>query len=311
MEDFLSYSPGDVRSKMSHEFAFHEQLIESLLRRLIDILHLCPNVLRLDSPIIVCGDIHGQMYDLFQLFSLSPEIPDTQYLFLGDYVDRGYQSTFTFVYLAYLKVKYPSRVHLLRGNHETRSINLSYGFHNELLATYGHSGLWDLFNRAFDLLPICAVVDRRWFCVHGGISPHCTVLQRIHLIDRASPDQPDNSAFQHLLWSDPSDDVVEFQANMRGAGVIFGAPQAQKFLRVNNLRRIARAHQLANEGFKWFFERKLVLVWSAPNYGYQRKNSASVMRVDGENEPEFVLFEADPKSDERPIEDLGVMDYFA
>jgi hypothetical protein len=159
LESLLGLSPSELRLQMDNSPTFHENLIVDLMKRLIEVLSEEDNVLILQSDIVVCGDIHGQLYDLFKLFNLSDEIPNSQYLFLGDYVDRGYQSIQTFVYLAYLKVKFPTRIFLLRGNHESRTINQTYGFQAECTRSYGHVGIWRIFNEAFDYLPVCAIID--------------------------------------------------------------------------------------------------------------------------------------------------------
>jgi diadenosine tetraphosphatase ApaH/serine/threonine PP2A family protein phosphatase len=310
LEELVNMSPSEVRLEMTQNATFHENLIIELLKRLVEVLVLEDNVLFLQSDITVCGDIHGQLYDLFKLFELSGELPGTKYLFLGDYVDRGYQSIQTFVYLAYLKVKFPDRIFLLRGNHEGRTVNHNYGFRAECLRAYGHHGICELFNRAFDFLPISAVVDNSLFCVHGGLSPGAKCIERVMIIER-NRDILESAVFADLCWSDPEESVTKFSPSSRGTGYIFGAPQVDAFLEVNKLKRIARSHQLIKEGFQWFFGQKLILVWSAPNYCYQCGNRASVMKVAAEKEPQFIMFDADEKSDEKPTDEVAWLGYFA
>jgi hypothetical protein len=164
-----------------------ESTVLSLLHTLEDILYQEPNVLELHAPITVCGDIHGQLYDLFELFEVSGQITDSssvEYLFMGDYVDRGYYSLETFCFLAALKVKYPTRIYLLRGNHESRAINQMYGFYNDCLQLYGHMGIWMACNTTFDFLPVAAVIAQKVFCVHGGLSKAISFIEQIDLIPR-------------------------------------------------------------------------------------------------------------------------------
>ena len=163
-------------------------LPEPDMRRLcdyvMDILLEEPTVQSVASPVTICGDIHGQFYDLLQLFRRSGLIPDTSYVFLGDFVDRGYYSLETFTYLLVLKAKYPDKVTLLRGNHETRAITQSYGFYDECLRKYGNPNVWRVCTRVFDLLSVAALVDNEILCVHGGLSPEIPTIDQIRVINR-------------------------------------------------------------------------------------------------------------------------------
>jgi diadenosine tetraphosphatase ApaH/serine/threonine PP2A family protein phosphatase len=310
LDEFLGSDRKAVEDILCTHPNLDENFIQSLLQRLKSVLVREDNLMVLNSPLIICGDIHGQLYDLFRLFSLSPPIPDSRYLFLGDYVDRGYQSIQTFVYLAYLKVKFQDSVFLLRGNHESPDVNATYGLMGECTTLYGHSGLWHEFNEVFNYLPIAAVVDNRLFCVHGGLSRLHKLADRICTIDRFTP-IPNDAFLQDLCWSDPDETVADFKPNSRGSGCLFGAKPVDEFLRVNALKLVVRAHQLAKEGMMWHFDKKLVTVWSAPNYCYTSKNLASVMRVDGDREPEFAVFQEDPRSADQPVTNNSVADYFA
>jgi diadenosine tetraphosphatase ApaH/serine/threonine PP2A family protein phosphatase len=215
----------------------------------------------------------------------------------------------TFLYLAYLKVKYPDSVFLLRGNHETRTVSRIYGFLAEIKATYVYQGLFEVFNLTFDSLPLSAVVDRRWFCVHGGICPEIIGYRRIHTIDRECCCGDGPSVATGLLWSDPDEAAADWGLNLRGAGYTFGRRQVEEFLSRNRLRGIVRSHQLADEGFRWFFDKKLALVWSAPNYTYKCDNQATVMKIKGDEE-QFRFFEPDARSPDIPSA-CGLAEYFA
>ena len=126
------------------------------------------NVQPVSAPVIVCGDIHGQFYDLLKLFQTGGEIPNSRYVFMGDYVDRGYNSVETIELLFCLKLKYPGHITLLRGNHESRQICYSYGFYEEITRKYGNSNPWKYFNDLFDYLPIGAIIEGKIFCILFG-----------------------------------------------------------------------------------------------------------------------------------------------
>lgn len=160
------------------------------------------NVQRVDAPVTICGDIHGQFYDLMELFRVGGDCPATNYLFLGDFVDRGLYSVETFLLLLALKVRYPDRMTLIRGNHESRQITQVYGFYDECVRKYGNVNVWRYCCDIFDYMSLGAVVDDRVFCVHGGLSPNIVTLDQIRSIDRKQ-EVPHDGAMCDLLWSDP------------------------------------------------------------------------------------------------------------
>ena len=142
------------------------------------------NVHPVASPVIICGDIHGQFEDVLELFKTGGEIPDKNYIFMGDYVDRGYNSVETFQLLLVLKCRFPDKITLLRGNHESRQITQVYGFYDETLQKYGNANAWKYCVEVFDYLNIAALVDGKVLCVHGGLSPDVRTIDQIRTIDR-------------------------------------------------------------------------------------------------------------------------------
>ena len=277
-----------------------EHDLKILCDKLKEILCEESNVQPVDAPVIVCGDIHGQFYDLLNLFDKGGQIPNKKYLFLGDYVDRGYNSVETLEYLLCLKLKYQGKITLLRGNHESRQICFTYGFYEEITKKYGNANPWRYFNDVFDYLPIAAIIEGKIFCVHGGLSPKISFIDQIRLINRLQ-EIPHEGAFCDLMWSDP-DEIDNWQFSSRGAGYLFGSKVVDEFNQINDINLICRAHQLVNEGYKyWFKNKNLVTVWSAPNYCYRCGNQASILVLDEKCEKkDFVMVPTHEESAKAP-----------
>lgn len=231
------------------------------------------NVTRVDTPVTICGDIHGQLHDLLTLFDKSGGLEKSRYIFLGDFVDRGFYSLESFLLLLCYKLRYPDRITLIRGNHETRQITKVYGFYDEVMRKYGNSNVWRYCCEVFDYLSLGAIVNGQVFCVHGGLSPDIGTIDEIRSIDRKQ-EVPHEGAMCDLLWSDP-DEVDSWSLSPRGAGFLFGKNEVDQFLARNDVELIARAHQLVMEGYKEMFDGGLVTVWSAPNYCYRCGNIAA------------------------------------
>ncbi|EAY04201.1 Ser/Thr protein phosphatase, putative [Trichomonas vaginalis G3] len=287
--------------------ALDEEVLVKLLMKLMEVLSCESNLIEISSPITICGDVHGQLYDVFELFKAGGDPATTKYLFMGDYVDRGYYSVLTFSYLAALKLRYPGNVYLLRGNHECRQVNQMYGFYAECVQTYGHIGVWNLCNEVFDLLPYCALIDGEIFSTHGGLSPQIPLIDKINSIYRVE-DVPATGPFADLTWSDPDDCC--WSPNPRGAGHLFGERPTREFCHLNGLRFVTRSHQLVMQGYEWYFNKLLVNVWSAPNYMYRSGNQASVMKYAGNGENELVIFGPCPTSEAKVPAELPTSSYF-
>ncbi|CAD7926726.1 unnamed protein product [Amoebophrya sp. A25] len=274
------------------------------------------NVQRIEAPVTICGDIHGQFYDLLELFRVGGNCPETSYLFMGDFVDRGFYSVETFLLLLALKVRYPDRMFLIRGNHESRQITQVYGFYDECLRKYGSVNVWRYCVEIFDYLALSALIEDRIFCVHGGLSPVISNLDEIRAIDRKC-EVPHDGAMCDLLWSDP-EETLGWGLSPRGAGFLFGGDVVRQFNQVNDIDLIGRAHQLVMEGYKFHFSDEhaggsntsgqgadggaqnpsrrtgLVTVWSAPNYCYRCGNTASILEFDETLAQTFKVFSAAP-----------------
>ncbi|KAK3400058.1 Serine/threonine-protein phosphatase PP2A catalytic subunit [Sordaria brevicollis] len=265
------------------------------------------NVQPVKCPVTVCGDIHGQFHDLMELFKIGGSNPDTNYLFMGDYVDRGYYSVETVTLLVALKIRYPNRITILRGNHESRQITQVYGFYDECLRKYGNANVWKYFTDLFDYLPLTALIDNQIFCLHGGLSPSIDTLDNIRALDRIQ-EVPHEGPMCDLLWSDP-DDRCGWGISPRGAGYTFGQDISEAFNHNNGLTLIARAHQLVMEGYNWSQDRNVVTIFSAPNYCYRCGNQAAIMEIDEHLKYTFLQFDPCPRAGE-PMVSRRTPDYF-
>ena len=179
-----------------------------------------PSLLELPPPIKICGDIHGQLLDLLRVFELGGLPPDSKYLFLGDYVDRGPKSVEVILLLFALKIKYPESIYLIRGNHESMEMTETFGFADECKKKLNEQ-LWLRFLKVFDYLPIGAVVANEFFCIHGGLSPELKSLDDVRAIQRPT-DIPEEGLVADLLWSDPCKSTVDFGPNDRGNTITWG-----------------------------------------------------------------------------------------
>eukprot|EP01017_Pseudomicrothorax_dubius_P006433 TRINITY_DN1182_c0_g1_i4.p1 TRINITY_DN1182_c0_g1~~TRINITY_DN1182_c0_g1_i4.p1 ORF type:complete len:291 (-),score=67.11 TRINITY_DN1182_c0_g1_i4:58-930(-) len=252
------------------------------------------NVQPVRAPVTVCGDVHGQFHDLLELFKIGGMPPDTNYLFMGDYVDRGHHSVETLTLLIALKVRHRDRITLTRGNHESRQITQVYGFYDECCRKYGNPNVWRFFTELFDSLPLTALVESQFFCLHGGLSPSIDTLDHIRQLDRFQ-EVPHEGPMCDLLWSDP-DDRTGWGISPRGAGYTFGQDISQQFNHTNKLKAIARAHQLIMNGYANTHDKNVVTIFSAPNYCYRCGNQAALMEVDETLKCNYIQFDPAPRA---------------
>lgn len=257
--------------------------------RLSDLNWLCENsilalqndpiLLNLEAPITVVGDIHGQLNTLKTIFKEGGDVSKTRYLFIGDYVDRGPNSIETIVYLLSLKVKYPELIFLIRGNHEVREISKSYGLRLECIQNY-NSDLWETFSKVFDWLPIAAIISKKIFCIHGGLSPELTSVEQIKQFTRPFEIE-EKGLLTDLLWSDPSNGHKGWVANRRGYSFSFGFDVVKQFLEKNQLKLIIRGHQLVLDGYEFpFYPKKTIMtLFSAPKYCGKNENLGAIMLI--------------------------------
>lgn len=248
-----------------------------------------PSLLELSPPVKIVGDVHGQFHDLIRMFEKCGFPPTSNYLFLGDYVDRGKQSLETILLLLCYKIKYPENFFLLRGNHECASVTRVYGFYDECKRRC-NVRTWKNFIDTFNTMPLASIVAGKIFCVHGGLSPVLNSMDEIRLVSRPT-DVPDFGLINDLLWSDPTDSVNEWEDNERGVSYCYNKVAINKFLNRFGFDLVCRAHMVVEDGYEFFNDHTLVTVFSAPNYCGEFDNWGAVMSVNHELLCSFELLE--------------------
>ncbi len=264
--------------KPNTEIDLLEKEIKWIIYKSYEIIKNQPVFIELDSPINICGDVHGQFYDLLRLFNYGGEPPKANYLFLGDYVDRGKNSLETIVLLLCYKIKYPENFFMLRGNHESDNINKSYGFFDECKRRFDIK-IWKKFNDLFNVFPITAIIKDKILCMHGGLSPNLLNFESLKKIVRPT-EVPDSGLLCDLLWSDPGENIESWGENERGVSYTFSERIVEEFLDKYDLDLICRAHQVVENGYEFFANRQLVTIFSAPNYCGEFDNAGAMMLID-------------------------------
>lgn len=261
-------------------------------------------LLELDVPINVLGDIHGQFGDLLRYFETFGHPPQKKYLFLGDYVDRGKYSVETLSLLLAYKVKFPLSIYLLRGNHESSSINQLYGFYDECKRRFTIR-LWKRFVDTYSYMPVAAIIKKRIFCCHGGLSPQLYEMNNIRHLKRPCKIE-DSGLLCDLLWSDPDPEVTGWAKNTRGVSFVFGADVVNLFVKRFDFDLICRAHQVVEDGFEFFAKRQLVTIFSAVNYCGEYDNAGAMMCIDAELT--ITMLVQKPKSHSESHKSIAVTD---
>lgn len=250
-----------------------------------------PNLLEMDAPITVCGDVHGQYYDLMKLFEVGGDPSETRYLFLGDYVDRGYFSIECVLYLWSLKIWYPNTLWLLRGNHECRHLTDYFTFKLECKHKYSEK-IYDACMDSFCALPLAAVMNKQFLCIHGGLSPELHTLDDLKSIDRFR-EPPTHGLMCDILWADPLEEFGQEKTSeyfvhnhVRGCSYFFSYPAACNFLEKNNLLSVIRAHEAQDAGYRMYRKTRttgfpsVMTIFSAPNYLDVYNNKAAVLKYE-------------------------------
>lgn len=264
LDDFIKrLLDAGYAGKVTKSVCLKNAEIVAICQRARELFLTQPALLELDAPVKVVGDVHGQYTDLIRMFEMCGFPPMSNYLFLGDYVDRGKQSLETILLLLCYKLKFPENFFLLRGNHECANVTRVYGFYDECKRRCNVK-IWKTFIDCFNTLPIAATVAGKIFCVHGGLSPALSHMDDIRNIARPT-DVPDYGLLNDLLWSDPADMDQDWEANERGVSYCFGKKVITDFLAAHDFDLICRAHMVVEDGYEFFNDRVLVTVFSAPN----------------------------------------------
>lgn len=280
-----------LKDHFFHEGRLKEDQIIRILDQATDLLRSEPNLLTVPAPVNVCGDIHGQYYDLMKLFDVGGHPSTTPYLFLGDYVDRGSFSIECLVYLYSLKLNYPETFWMLRGNHECKHLTGYFTFKRECLHKYSLN-VYKALLASFNTLPLAAIMSNQFFCVHGGISPELESLDDIIELNRFR-EPPSRGLMCDLLWADPIEDYDEdsisslFLPNEnRGCSYAFTYRASCAFLEKTGLLSIVRAHELQDAGFRMYKKTEtlkfpsLITMFSAPNYLDSYNNKAAILKYE-------------------------------
>ncbi|KAI8362136.1 Metallo-dependent phosphatase-like protein [Mortierella sp. GBAus27b] len=266
--------------KVSKNICLRNNEIVYICQTAREVLLSQPTLIELNAPVKIVGDIHGQYTDLLRMFEMCGFPPSANFLFLGDYVDRGKQSLETILLLFCYKIKYPENFFLLRGNHECANVTRVYGFYDECKRRASIK-MWKEFVNVFNCLPLAGIVANKIFCVHGGLSPSLGTMDDIRAIRRPT-DVPDYGLLNDLLWSDPTESALDWEDNERGVSYCFGRNIIHKFLNKHDFDLVCRAHMVVEDGYEFFNERTLVTVFSAPNYCGEFDNFGAVMSVSEE-----------------------------
>ncbi|KAG2717537.1 hypothetical protein I3760_03G181100 [Carya illinoinensis] len=288
-----------------HEKCLHKRYAYQIVLQIREILRALPSLVDISVPdgnhFTVCGDVHGQFYDLLNIFELNG-LPsdDNPYLFNGDFVDRGSFSLEVILTLFAFKCMSPSAIYLARGNHESKSMNKIYGFEGEVRSKLSETFV-ELFAEVFCFLPLAHVINEKIFVVHGGLfSVDGVKLSDIRAIDRFC-EPPEEGLMCELLWSDPQPHPGRGPSK-RGVGLSFGADVTKRFLQENNLDLVVRSHEVKDEGYEVEHDGKLITVFSAPNYCDQMGNKGAFIRFEAPNlKPNIVTFSAVPHPEVMPM----------
>jgi len=303
----------DLIADLKKQKKLHMKYVVSILLQMKKLLASLDTLVHIDVPegthFNVCGDVHGQFYDLCNIFELKGLPSESNpFLFNGDFVDRGSFSVEVILTLFSLKLLYPKHMHLHRGNHESITMNRMYGFEGEVVHKYSKK-VFDMFTDVFNHLPLSAVLNNKVIILHGGLfSKPGVTLEDIRKVNRVRQ-PPDEGLMCEMLWSDPQP-FPGLAPNKRGVGVAFGPDVTQRFLKDNGLELVIRSHEVKEEGYLVEHDGKLITIFSAPNYCDSVGNKGAVITFDSNMKPTFTSFKEVPHPPVKPMQYASAFNMF-
>ncbi len=233
-----------------------------------------------NEKVYVIGDIHGNLHSLLNILEIIKKNKPKIIIFLGDIVDRGIRQLECLIIILALKILNPNKIFLLKGNHETLEMNQYYGFFQEFVQKFNDQERFKDILEVYNVLPFCAIVNNKILCLHGGIPEDIEILKKL----KGLKHEDINSVFKsvaeglyQIIWNDPKERLKGFAESFRGPGIkFFGEDVFNNFLKLNNLKYLIRAHECFPEGYRWFFNNRLLSIFSSANYrGFYSPNPAS------------------------------------
>ncbi|KAH8821685.1 Metallo-dependent phosphatase-like protein [Xylogone sp. PMI_703] len=296
----------DMIERFKNGKRIHKKYVYQIIIAVKKIVYDEPTMVELEvedgKQLTVCGDTHGQYFDLMELFRLNG-LPTEKhyYLFNGDFVDRGSWSTEIALLLYAYKWLRPSAFFLNRGNHETDDMNRVYGFEGECKAKYNER-VFKLFSESFSALPLATLVGKRYLVLHGGLfSDDKVTLDDIRKLNRHNQRQPGQSGLMmEMLWTDPQT-APGRGPSKRGVGMQFGPDVTKKFCENNGLQAIIRSHEVRMEGYEEEHDGKCITVFSAPRYCDSTENKGAYINIGPDYKLDFHKFEAVPHPNIKPM----------
>lgn len=296
----------DMIQRFKEGKKIHKKYVYQIIKAVRDIVYDEPTMVEMEvepkTKLTVCGDTHGQYFDLLEIFRLNGfPSDDHAYLFNGDFVDRGSWSTEIALLLYAYKWLRPQYFFLNRGNHETDDMNRVYGFEGECKHKYSER-VFKLFSESFSALPLATLIGKKYLTVHGGLfSDDKTSLDDIRKLNRHQQRQPGQSGLMmEILWTDPQPTPGRGPSK-RGVGLQFGPDVTKKFCEKNGLEAVIRSHEVRMDGYEVEHDGKCITVFSAPKYCDTTENKGAYINIGPELKLEYHKFDAVPHPDIKPM----------
>ena len=313
----------DMIERFKNGKKLHRKYVYQIIAAVRKIVYDEPTMVEMEVPkghkLTVCGDTHGQYFDLLELFRLNGFPTESHYyLFNGDFVDRGSWSTEIALLLYAYKWLNPKSFFLNRGNHETDDMNRVYGFEGECKAKYNER-VFKLFSESFSALPLATLIGKRYFTLHGGLfSDDKTSLDDVRKLNRHRQRQPGQSGLMmEMLWTDPQPTPGRGPSK-RGVGLQFGPDVTKKFCEANKLDAVIRSHEVRMEGYEVEHDGRCITgklprmngpehllitleVFSAPKYCDSTENKGAYINIGPGYKLEYHKFDAVPHPDIKPM----------